>query len=74
MKSADIRQIFSNYFADKGHQPLPSASLVPENDPTFFVNAGMVPLKMFSPVKTNATILVPQQHKEFSESVVSTMI
>ena len=46
MKSPDIRQIFSSYFADKGHQPLPSASLVPENDPTlFFVNAGMVPFK-----------------------------
>ena len=46
MKSADIRNIFSEYFASKGHTQLPSASLVPENDPTlFFVNAGMVPFK-----------------------------
>ena len=46
MKSADIRKIFSEYFVNKGHEPLPSASLVPENDPTlFFVNAGMVPFK-----------------------------
>ena len=45
-KSADIRQIFSEYFANKGHTQLPSASLVLENDPTlFFVNAGMVPFK-----------------------------
>jgi alanyl-tRNA synthetase len=46
MKSADIRTIFLKYFSDKGHQALPSASLVPENDPSlFFVNAGMVPFK-----------------------------
>ena len=46
MKSPDIRTIFLNYFSQRNHQRLPSASLVPENDPTlFFVNAGMVPFK-----------------------------
>ena len=46
MKSATIRSIFLNYFAERNHQHLPSASLLPENDPTlFFVNAGMVPFK-----------------------------
>ncbi len=46
MKSAEIRRIFSNYFSQRNHEPLDSASLVPENDPSlFFVNAGMVPFK-----------------------------
>ena len=46
MKSAEIRRIFQDYFAERGHIALPSSSLLPENDPTlFFVNAGMVPFK-----------------------------
>ncbi|MDX3910831.1 MAG: alanine--tRNA ligase [Sphingobium sp.] len=42
----DIRRSFLDYFAGAGHTPVPSASLVPYNDPTLmFVNAGMVPFK-----------------------------
>ena len=42
----DIRRGFLDYFADAGHQVVPSAPLVPQNDPTLmFVNAGMVPFK-----------------------------
>src|SRR3546814_7380205 len=42
----DIRRSFLEYFAREGHQPVPSAPLVPHNDPTLmFVNAGMVPFK-----------------------------
>jgi alanyl-tRNA synthetase len=42
----DIRRSFLDYFAGAGHQPVPSAPLVPNNDPTLmFVNAGMVPFK-----------------------------
>jgi alanyl-tRNA synthetase len=42
----DIRRSFLDYFGRLGHQVVPSAPLVPQNDPTLmFVNAGMVPFK-----------------------------
>jgi alanyl-tRNA synthetase len=42
----DIRRSFLDYFASQGHTAVPSAPLVPHNDPTLmFVNAGMVPFK-----------------------------
>jgi len=42
----DIRRAFLDYFGGEGHQIVPSAPLVPQNDPTLmFVNAGMVPFK-----------------------------
>ncbi len=42
----DIRRSFLDYFGSHGHQIVPSAPLVPQNDPTLmFVNAGMVPFK-----------------------------
>ena len=46
MKTADIRKAFIEYFKDKGHTAVASASLVPDNDPTLlFTVAGMVPFK-----------------------------
>ena len=46
MKSADIRQLFFDFFEAEGHEIVPSASLVPGNDQTLlFTNAGMVPFK-----------------------------
>ncbi|MGI8931175.1 MAG: alanine--tRNA ligase [Sphingomicrobium sp.] len=42
----DIRRGFLDYFEREGHARVPSAPLVPHNDPTLmFVNAGMVPFK-----------------------------
>ncbi|UAK26590.1 alanine--tRNA ligase [Sphingomonas nostoxanthinifaciens] len=42
----DIRRSFLDYFGREGHRIVPSAPLVPHNDPTLmFVNAGMVPFK-----------------------------
>ena len=45
MNGDELRQIFLNFFAARGHVIMPSASLVPENDPTaLFTSAGMHPL------------------------------
>ncbi len=42
----EIRRSFLDYFAGEQHAEVPSAPLVPYNDPTLmFVNAGMVPFK-----------------------------
>lgn len=45
MNSIDIRNRFLNFFKNQEHKILPSASLVPENDPSVLFNtAGMLPL------------------------------
>ncbi len=42
MKSTEIRNRFLAFFTQRGHQAVPSASLVPAGDPTLmFTNAGM---------------------------------
>jgi alanyl-tRNA synthetase len=46
LQSAEIRRRFIEFFKARGHQAVPSSSLIPDNDPTlFFVNAGMVQFK-----------------------------
>lgn len=45
LTSQEIRQRFLNFFQNRGHAIIPSASLVPENDPSVLFNtAGMQPL------------------------------
>jgi len=44
--AAEIRDRFRRFFAERGHEIVPSSSIVPANDPTLmFVNAGMVQFK-----------------------------
>ncbi len=46
MTSNDIRQLFLDFFSQKGHKVLPGSPLIPEDDPTIlFTNAGMVQFK-----------------------------
>ncbi len=45
MQSKEIRERFLKFFEKRGHKIIPSASLVPENDPSVLFNtAGMQPL------------------------------
>ena len=45
MQSSEIRQRFLKFFEDRGHKIIPSASLVPLNDPTtLFTGSGMQPM------------------------------
>ena len=48
MKSAEIRQLFLDFFNEKQHQIVPSAPMVVKDDPTLmFTNAGMNQFKEF---------------------------
>ncbi|GIQ64053.1 hypothetical protein PACILC2_26210 [Paenibacillus cisolokensis] len=48
MKASEIRSKWLEFFASKGHAIEPSASLVPNNDPSLlWINAGMAPLKVY---------------------------
>ena len=45
MKAIEIRNKYLNFFKAHGHTVIPSASLIPENDPSvLFTTAGMQPL------------------------------
>ena len=45
MKAIEIRNKYLNFFKEHGHQIIPSAPLIPENDPSvLFTTAGMQPL------------------------------
>ena len=46
MKGYEVRREFIDYFSKRGHEPVRSSTLIPENDPTLlFTNAGMVQFK-----------------------------
>ncbi len=48
ISSKELRQKYIDFFKSKGHTQIPSASLIPENDPSvLFTTAGMHPLVPF---------------------------
>ena len=61
----EIRRSFLDYFAAQGHEVVPSAPLVPYNDPTLmFTNAGMVPFKnVFTGLETRAVARATSSQK-----------
>ncbi len=59
----DIRRAFLDYFEKSGHEVVPSAPLVPLNDPTLmFTNAGMVPFK---------NVFTGQEKRDYTTAVSS---
>jgi alanyl-tRNA synthetase len=63
--SSDIRHSFLEHFGKAGHAVVPSAPLVPQNDPTLmFVNAGMVPFKnVFTGLETRPYSMAASSQK-----------
>ncbi len=63
--SNDIRRSFLDHFGKAGHRIVPSAPLVPQNDPTLmFVNAGMVPFKnVFTGLETRPYVTATSSQK-----------
>jgi alanyl-tRNA synthetase len=47
MKTADISGRFTRFFEERGHTPVPSASLIADDPTLLLVNAGMVPFKPY---------------------------
>ncbi|QKY69540.1 alanine--tRNA ligase [Lentibacillus sp. CBA3610] len=48
LTSAQVRQMFLDFFKEKGHRVEPSASLVPKEDPTLlWINSGVATLKKY---------------------------
>ena len=48
MKGSEIRRHYVEFFKEKGHEIVPSASLVPRDDHSLlWINSGMAPLKKF---------------------------
>jgi alanyl-tRNA synthetase len=48
LQSAEVRQMFLDFFKEKGHSVEPSASLVPHEDPTLlWINSGVATLKKY---------------------------
>jgi alanyl-tRNA synthetase len=65
ISSNDIRRSFLAHFEKAGHRVVPSAPLVPQNDPTLmFVNAGMVPFKnVFTGLETRPYVTAASSQK-----------
>ena len=47
MKANELRRAFTDFFVERGHADLPSASLIPHDPTVLFTVAGMVPFKTY---------------------------
>lgn len=64
LSSAEVRQMFLDFFQSKGHSIEPSASLVPVNDPTLlWINSGVATLKNILTVPLFQKIRESPMHK-----------
>ena len=63
MNAEDIRKAYIDFFKKRGHQLIPRASLIPNNDPTtLFTGSGMQPLIPY---------LLGEKHPNFSTLSIS---
>jgi alanyl-tRNA synthetase len=62
LSGSEIRSLFLDFYAQRGHQILPSASLVPEDPTVLLTIAGMVPFK---------PIFLGQRTPEFKRATTS---
>ncbi|GAF19473.1 alanyl-tRNA synthetase [Bacillus sp. JCM 19046] len=65
LSSAEVRQMFIDFFKEKGHSVEPSASLVPFEDPSLlWINSGVATLKKYFDgrvVPKNPKIVIAQK-------------
>ena len=82
MTSKEIREAFFRFFEERGHRRVPSAPVVPKDDPTlYFTNAGMNQFKdvflglgkrdYTRAVDTQKCIRVSGKHNDLEEVGVS---
>jgi alanyl-tRNA synthetase len=62
LSGSEIRQTFLDFYAQRGHKVLPSASLVPEDPTVLLTIAGMLPFK---------PIFLGQREREFPRATTS---
>ncbi len=73
MSGNELRERFLKFFEERGHLRLPSASLIPQDDPTLLlIGAGMAPFKPFFTGKMKLPAVlhkVKQLHAPFIDAV-----
>ena len=47
MDAKQVRRTFTDFFTERGHEAVPSASIIPHDDTLLFTNSGMVPFKPY---------------------------
>ena len=47
MDAKQVRSTFTDFFTERAHESVPSASIIPHDDTLLFTNSGMVPFKPF---------------------------
>ena len=47
MEARDVRRKFTEFFTERGHEAVASASIIPHDDTLLFTNSGMVPFKPY---------------------------